>query len=162
MQRRPGLGSADILLSVTTISFDIAALELFLPLITGARVVIASREVAADGRRLMEQLAVCGASVMQATPTTWRMMLDAGWEGARDLKIICGGEPLPLSLGKRWRPGSNSVWESLGPTDTTVCPRSGRWNQTVNEFLSAGRSTTRKLMCSTGAACGAGRRCGEL
>jgi thioesterase domain-containing protein/acyl carrier protein len=120
MQRRPGLGAADILLSVTTVSFDIAALELFLPLITGARLVIASREVAADGRRLMEQLAACGATVMQATPTTWRMMLDAGWEEARNLKIMCGGESLPLSLARALASQSHSVWNLYGPTETTV------------------------------------------
>ncbi len=120
MRRKPGFSSADILLSVTTISFDIAALELFLPLIVGARVVIASREVVADAKRLITQLAACGATVMQATPTTWRMMLDAGWEGVRGLRIICGGEPLPMGLAQALVCGNNSVWNLYGPTETTV------------------------------------------
>lgn len=120
MQQRPGIGASDVLLSVTTISFDIAALELFLPLITGARVVIASRESAADGRALMGQLDACNASVMQATPTTWRMMMEWGWRGTSRLKVICGGERLPTSLARHLCARAGSVWNLYGPTETTV------------------------------------------
>jgi amino acid adenylation domain-containing protein len=120
MKKRPGLDATDVLLSVTTISFDIAALELFLPLINGARVVIANRGVVSDGKRLIEQLDSCGATVMQATPTTWRLMLEAGWRSRNDFKILCGGEALPLNLAQGLVAQSVSVWNLYGPTETTI------------------------------------------
>ena len=98
MSREPGLSKDDHLLSVTTLSFDIAGLELYLPLITGARVVLASRAVSADALRLSELIEQSGATVMQATPASWRMLLEAGWEGKRGLKILCGGEALSREL----------------------------------------------------------------
>ncbi len=81
MRDRPGLASDDVLLAVTTLSFDIAVLEIFLPLVVGARVVIASREESLDGHRLIELLAHEGVTVLQATPASWRLLLDAGWNG---------------------------------------------------------------------------------
>ena len=84
MRREPGLTSEDTFLAVTTLAFDIAALELFLPLTTGACVVIAPREVVVDGRRLARLLQGSDATVMQATPATWRMLLEAGWRGNPD------------------------------------------------------------------------------
>jgi amino acid adenylation domain-containing protein len=120
MKERPGIGATDVLLSVTTISFDIAALELFLPLIMGGRVVVASRQTAADGQALARKLEACGATVMQATPTSWRMMIDAGWQGSSDFKAICGGEGLPLDLARELTSRSGSVWNLYGPTETTV------------------------------------------
>ena len=81
MRKRPGLTERDVLLAVTTISFDIAGLELMLPLIAGAQVVIATREMAIDGRRLAAAIEEFGVSVMQATPATWRLLLDSGWTG---------------------------------------------------------------------------------
>ena len=82
----------DVLLAVTTLSFDICGLELLLPLTVGARVELVSREIAGDGVRLAERLETGDATVMQATPATWRMLLDAGWSGSPDLTILCGGE----------------------------------------------------------------------
>jgi amino acid adenylation domain-containing protein len=120
MQKKPGITDSDVLVSVTTVSFDIAALELFLPLIVGARVVLTTRETAADGRRLMEQIGISGATVMQATPTTWRMLIEAGWEGFEGFKVLCGGEPLALDLAKNLLKGGNNVWNLYGPTETTV------------------------------------------
>ncbi|HEY0384648.1 MAG TPA: aminotransferase class III-fold pyridoxal phosphate-dependent enzyme, partial [Pyrinomonadaceae bacterium] len=98
MQRLPGLSASDTLLAVTTISFDIAALELFLSLIAGARLMIASRDEARDGRQLARLLSDPEVSVMQATPATWRLLLESGWTGSRGLKILCGGEALPRKL----------------------------------------------------------------
>ena len=80
-ESEPGLAANDIMLAVTTLSFDIAALELYLPLTVGARVVIVSREVATDGTQLIKTLEDCGATIMQATPATWRMLLETGWQG---------------------------------------------------------------------------------
>ena len=95
MADRPGLGPDEVLVAVTTLSFDIAGLELWLPLVTGAHVVVASRLVAADPRRLAILLDEVGATVMQATPATWRMLVEAGWKGRPGFKALCGGEALP-------------------------------------------------------------------
>ena len=120
MRKQPGLKSADRLLAVTTICFDIAGLELYLPLIVGARVVIASREVATSGTLLREQLQSAGITVMQATPATWRLLLEAGWQGESRMKVLCGGEPLDHRLAEALLERSGSLWNLYGPTETTV------------------------------------------
>ena len=120
MWQQPGLACEDTLLSVTTLSFDIAALEIFLPLTVGARVVVASRAVAADGVQLREKLERYGVTAMQATPATWRLLLEAGWQGARQLKILCGGEALQGDLATDLLAGGSSLWNMYGPTETTI------------------------------------------
>ncbi|HSE97218.1 MAG TPA: amino acid adenylation domain-containing protein, partial [Blastocatellia bacterium] len=120
MQREPGLTESDILLSVTTISFDIAALEIFLPLISGATVVIVSREAASDGARLSEEIARSHATVLQATPATWRLLLAAGWRGDRQLRMLCGGEALPRDLAALLPERGACLWNMYGPTETTI------------------------------------------
>ncbi len=120
MQQEPGITAQDVLLAVTTISFDIAVLELFLPLTVGARIVIASREVASDAIELSKTITESGATVMQATPATWRMLLAIGWQGNRHLKILCGGEALTRSLANQLLERSSSVWNMYGPTETTI------------------------------------------
>jgi amino acid adenylation domain-containing protein len=120
MEREPGLTKSDVLLAITTLSFDIAALELYLPLIVGALLVLVSREVATDGKQLMEQLRASGATVMQATPATWHMLLVAGWQGSSQLKILCGGEALPRDLAEQLLEKGASLWNLYGPTETTI------------------------------------------
>jgi amino acid adenylation domain-containing protein len=120
MRETPGLTAEDTLLSVTTLSFDIAALELFLPLSVGARVVLASRQVASDGRQLLDTLDQSGATVMQATPATWRLLLEAGWSGSGQLKILCGGEALPRELANQLTARCKELWNLYGPTETTI------------------------------------------
>ena len=120
MQREPGLAPSDVLLSVTTLSFDIAGLELFLPLMVGARVVIAPRHIAIDGIALSRALESSGITVMQATPATWRMLVDAGWLGNKALKILCGGEALPRPLADALLGRVAEVWNLYGPTETTI------------------------------------------
>lgn len=120
MQREPGLTVDDTLFSVTTLSFDIAGLELFLPLITGAAVIIASRETLADPRALEKHLKGSGATVIQGTPSTWRFLLDAGWKEATGLKILCGGEALPRSLADTILNTGAELWNVYGPTETTI------------------------------------------
>jgi amino acid adenylation domain-containing protein len=120
IRQRPGLTRRDILLAVTTLSFDIAALELYLPLVVGAQLGLVSREVAADGVQLGESLKRAGATVMQATPATWRLLLAAGWEGRQGLKILCGGEALPRELAHHLLERGASVWNLYGPTETTI------------------------------------------
>jgi len=120
MQREPGLSREDVLLAVTTLSFDIAGLEIYLPLISGARLVEASLETAMDGSRLLELLLESNATIMQATPVTWRLLIEAGWQGVGDLKILCGGEALPPELALELVQRSSSVWNMYGPTETTI------------------------------------------
>ncbi|PLZ98350.1 non-ribosomal peptide synthetase, partial [Fischerella thermalis CCMEE 5268] len=120
IQQKLRLTNTDNLLSVTTLSFDIAVLEIFLPLTTGAKLTLVSREVATDGAQLLQQLNNSAASVMQATPATWRMLLDAGWEGNAQLRILCGGEALPHNLASQLRQRAANVWNLYGPTETTI------------------------------------------
>ncbi|WP_395823741.1 amino acid adenylation domain-containing protein [Archangium minus] len=120
MRQEPGLEPGDVLLAVTTLSFDIAGLELLLPLTVGARVDIARREVATDGTRLAARMAAIGATVMQATPTTWRLLLEAGWKGHPRLKMLCGGEALPRELANALVSCGAGLWNLYGPTETTI------------------------------------------
>lgn len=120
MQRTPGISADDTLLAVTTLTFDISVLELFLPLTVGAQVVMVGREVAADGQQLAETLIRSEATIMQATPATWRLLVEAGWEGSQQLKILCGGEALPRDLADQLLPRCDSLWNMYGPTETTI------------------------------------------
>ena len=120
MKREPGISERDRLLAVTTIAFDIAGLEIYLPLLAGARVEIVSRDVAGDGRRLAQAITESGATVMQATPATWRMLVDDEWEGNDQLKILCGGEALSRELADQLLERSAEVWNLYGPTETTI------------------------------------------
>jgi amino acid adenylation domain-containing protein len=120
MADEPGLTSHDVLVAVTTLSFDIAGLELFLPLTVGAQSVIASREVAMDGRRLASLIETCGATVLQATPATWRLLVEAAWAGSPRFKALCGGEALPRELAQELLPRVGSLWNVYGPTETTI------------------------------------------
>ena len=120
MSERPGITSQDTLLAVTTLSFDIAGLEIHLPLSLGARVVLMRRENAADGGKLAERIKNSGATIMQATPATWRLLLESGWQGNKQLKILCGGEALPRELANQLIEKSASLWNMYGPTETTI------------------------------------------
>lgn len=138
IRQQPGLTAEDTLLAVTTLSFDIAGLEIFLPLLVGARLVMASREVAADGAALAEMLAQTRATAMQATPVTWRLLLETGWRGDPHLKILCGGEALPLDLARQLLPKCASLWNMYGPTETTIWSSCAQIT-TGDETISIGR-----------------------
>lgn len=120
MREEPGISASDILLSITTISFDLSVPDIFLPLLVGARLVIASREATFDGKLLKNLLKNSGATVMQATPTTWRILLESGWSGDRNLKAIVGGEAVSPELARKLAACCGSVWNMYGPTETTV------------------------------------------
>jgi amino acid adenylation domain-containing protein len=120
MSREPGLTEADTLLAVTTLSFDIAGLELWLPLTQGAKVVLATREATLEGKQLAGLIASSGATLMQATPTTWRLLLDSGWMGNTNLKILCGGEAWSSELANQLHGKCASLWNMYGPTETTI------------------------------------------
>ena len=120
MKEKPGLNAEDVLLAVTTISFDISVLELFLPLIVGARVVIAPEETRMDGVALANLLDQCGATVFQATPATWKLLINSGWKGNQNLKALVGGEALTRGVASELLTRCGSLWNLYGPTETTV------------------------------------------
>ncbi len=121
MQREPGLDRHDVLAAVTSLSFDIHVLELYLPLVVGARLVIVPREVTSDGMRLRSLLKDVKATIMQATPATWRLLLLAGWSVDERLpKAFCGGESMPRTVADDLLARCDEVWNLYGPTETTV------------------------------------------
>ncbi|HET7094335.1 MAG TPA: non-ribosomal peptide synthetase, partial [Thermomicrobiales bacterium] len=137
MARRPGMQATDVLLAVTPVTFDIAALELFLPLVVGGRVVIAARETASDGGRLRDAIAASGATILQATPATWRMLAAAGFVPGEGLKVLCGGEALPADLAAHLTSTGAEVWNMYGPTETTIWSTTARVRGGVAPSLGA-------------------------
>lgn len=132
---RLGVGPEDRLLAVTTLSFDISVLELMLPLVCGGTVVIATQADAADGMRLMELLEESQATMLQATPFTWKMLLELGFVPRPKFKMLCGGEAWPASMGERLLTTGGRLWNMYGPTETTV------WSS-VTEFVPDTASVT--------------------
>ncbi|WP_052573099.1 hybrid non-ribosomal peptide synthetase/type I polyketide synthase [Haloferula sp. BvORR071] len=132
MRREPGLRPDDVLLAVTTLSFDIAGLEIFLPVTTGAEVVIATREITIDGNRLAETISSKNITVLQATPATWRLLLEGGWSGKPGFKALVGGEAVPRDLVNRLAPLCGEIWNVYGPTETTI------WSTTAQVFAGEG------------------------
>ena len=120
MQQNPGISATDCLLAVTTVSFDIAALEIYLPLVNGAKLVLASREAASDARLLMAMLEEFDVTVLQATPATWQLLLSGGWDGRSNLKALCGGEALSTDLSGKLVNRVGALWNLYGPTETTI------------------------------------------
>ena len=108
----------EIMAATTSMSFDIALLELFLPLIVGGQTVVISRDVIVDGERLARKLEQVGATIMQATPSGWRLLLDAAWFPR--LRVLCGGEACPPELAQAFRARECEMWNLYGPTETTV------------------------------------------
>jgi non-ribosomal peptide synthetase component F len=121
----PGLRSDDRVVAITTLSFDIAVLELFGPLCVGAEVMLARREEALDGAALGALIAASGVTLMQATPATWRVLLQSGWKGQQGFRALCGGEALTPELAAQLLARCDQVWNLYGPTETTVW--STRW-----------------------------------
>jgi len=120
MQRVPGIAPDDRLVAVTTLSFDIAFMELMLPLTSGAEVVIAGRDDVRDGGQLRRLIEDADVTMMQATPAGWRLLIDAGWQGRPAFRSVSGGEPLPADLAEALLDRCGEVWNGYGPTETTV------------------------------------------
>jgi len=120
MAEAPGIEKDDTLLAVTTLSFDISILELFLPLCQGARVRVATRDDGLDAFALAQILDKNGVTIMQATPVTWEMLLAAGWSGSEKFKVLCGGEVFPRKLADDLLGLVSEVWNMYGPTETTI------------------------------------------
>jgi len=128
MSKEPGLTGKDRLLAVTTLSFDISVLELFLPLATGASVVIAGENELIDALSISSLLEKFDITVLQATPATWNILVGSGWKGKKNLKALCGGEAISLKLVRELLPLTESVWNMYGPTETTVWSTCYRFN----------------------------------
>lgn len=126
MQRLLEVSAGDRLLAVTTISFDIAGLELLLPLVAGASVHIASSAVAVDGAAMLSALERQQTTLFQATPATFRLLLEAGWTGRPGLTVLCGGEAFPRDLAEQLLPRATRVFNVYGPTETTIWSTAGR------------------------------------
>ncbi|WP_310732907.1 amino acid adenylation domain-containing protein, partial [Sphaerotilus montanus] len=139
MQPRTDIQCGQTLLAVTTLSFDIAALELYLPLVSGASVHLASREMATDARQLQACLHEQVIDLMQATPATWRMLLESGWQQHRPLTVLCGGEALPRDLGERLLAQARLLWNVYGPTETTIWSAAHAVTQDPERLGSIGR-----------------------
>jgi amino acid adenylation domain-containing protein len=120
MQKEPGISVTDRLLAITTMSFDIAALEVYLPLVSGATLVLAPREAASNASLLVEMLQKFDITILQATPATWQLLLSGGWSGRPELKALCGGEALSTDLATRLINATGNLWNLYGPTETTI------------------------------------------
>ncbi len=120
MRSKPGLQANDVVLALTTLSFDIAGLEIFLPLTTGAQVIVGSWSTAVDGEEVRKEIERHGVTLLQATPTTWKLLLASGWTGSEKLKALCGGEPMPADLARQLLPRCAELWNMYGPTETTI------------------------------------------
>ncbi|MFE9423849.1 amino acid adenylation domain-containing protein [Kitasatospora sp. NPDC006697] len=120
MAEQVPLGPDDRLLAVTTAAFDIAALELFLPLLAGARVVLADERTVRDPAALAALARTSGATVLQATPSLWQELLETDPDAVRGLRKLVGGEALPVSLAGRLADGDGAALNLYGPTETTV------------------------------------------
>ena len=120
MRARPGLSEEDVLAAVTTVSFDISGLEIYLPLIVGAQVELISRETASDGFALADRLTSSTATVMQATTATWRLLLETEWQPRSGFRAFCGGETLPRDIADALVARVGELWNLYGPTETTI------------------------------------------
>jgi amino acid adenylation domain-containing protein len=120
MRKQPGIQPSDKIAAITTLSFDISILEIFLPLISGAEVVIVPNEIAKDGSALAKLLTQQQITFLQATPATWRLLIEAGWTGNKKLKGLVGGEALPVDLAQKLSRELKELWNMYGPTETTV------------------------------------------
>ncbi|MEX3526046.1 MAG: amino acid adenylation domain-containing protein [Burkholderia sp.] len=127
LRARLALTPDDVWLAVTTLSFDIAALELYLPLACGARIELATRETVVDGPKLAALAEASGATIMQATPMGWRVLLDGGWQGRRGrFTALSGGEALPPDLAEALHARGVTLWNLYGPTETTIWSSAAR------------------------------------
>ena len=126
MQSRPGFSREDKLLAVTPLTFDISGLEIYLPLISGGQLVVGGAKVSKDGAELANIIESNNITVMQATPAMWRILVESGWSGKKDLKALCGGESLPVDLVDSLNSLTAELWNMYGPTETTIWSTCGK------------------------------------
>ncbi|WP_116772100.1 non-ribosomal peptide synthetase [Maribacter litoralis] len=117
---KPGVQNTDKVISITSISFDIAGFELYASLLKGAQLILTDEETSKDPRLLLEVLETEEITLMEATPATWQMLIDVGWKNHLPLKAFCTGEALPMALAKNILSKVNELWNLYGPTETTI------------------------------------------
>ena len=141
LQQQLSITATDKLLAITTIAFDIAALEIFLPLISGARVVLTQQTALVNPGIIASVIEKHQITVIQATPATWRLLFASGWKGKEDLKILCGGEALNKTLALELLSSSQEVWNLYGPTETTIWSAAQKLEKKleINEPITIGR-----------------------
>ncbi len=139
MQEALQLSAQDVMAATTSISFDIALLELFLPIMVGGRTIVMNRDAVTDGARLAQELERNGATVVQATPSGWRLLLDAA--PAPPVRVLCGGEAFPLELARAFLNERLETWNLYGPTETTVWSMMTRVTQ-ADDIVPLGRPIT--------------------
>lgn len=120
VQEKLNLEEKDTFLAVTTICFDISILELFLPLYAGCKLIIAEQEIVTDGNQLIRKTEENNVTIMQATPSTWQMILESKWKGNANLTILCGGEALSYKTAMMLSENCKSLWNMYGPTETCI------------------------------------------
>ncbi len=122
MQNRIQLKPSDNVLAITSLSFDIAALELYLPLLNGSRMTMVNQKIAANGEQLIQKIGEHEITTLQATPATYKLLIQNGWDLHRKkpLSILCGGEAMPVDLGQALLKNSRQLWNVYGPTETTI------------------------------------------
>jgi amino acid adenylation domain-containing protein len=135
VSKRPGLKSEDVMLAITTLSFDIAVSETWLPLTVGSKIVLVTRETASDGALLREAVERSGVTFIDATPASYRLLIGAGWQGSPRLTLICTGEAMPKDLALELLKRGGSVWNGYGPTETTVWSTFWQVPQGVDRIL---------------------------
>jgi amino acid adenylation domain-containing protein len=150
VRRQPGLGASDAILAVTTLSFDIAVVDLFLPLTVGATLVIVGRDAARSGMELQTALADPTLAMMAATPATWRLLLESGWEGNPRLKVLCGGEAMSWELADRLLERCGELWNMYGPTEATVYSVIQRVDRVTSARASSGTVPVGRPLAGTG------------
>lgn len=116
----PGVGPGDVMAATTTLAFDIAATELFNPLCVGGQVFVIDREATMDGERLACTVAESGATMMQGTPASWRLLAAAGFQAPDGFRAITAGEALPVDLARDLLDAGCDLWNLYGPTETTI------------------------------------------
>ena len=138
MRKQPGMGPQDRLMAITTISFDISGLELYLPLVVGASLDLVDRDTVVDPAKLNAAFERAKPTILQATPSTWRMLIDAGFRGSPSLKALCGGEALPLDLARALLQRCGALWNMYGPTETTIWSTCHRFTE-ADAIVSIGK-----------------------
>jgi amino acid adenylation domain-containing protein len=111
----------DVVLAWSTIAFDVACLEIFLPLAVGARLYLVEKDLSTPGGSRINQLRSSAATVLFGTPTMFRLLLEEGWRGDARMQLIAGGEVLPLSLARNLAGMSRVLWNQYGPSETAIC-----------------------------------------
>jgi amino acid adenylation domain-containing protein/non-ribosomal peptide synthase protein (TIGR01720 family) len=137
MAKQPGITEKDCFLALTTIAFDISGLEIWLPLLNGAELVIAHKDINTDGNALGKLIEDANITLLQATPATWQLLLDSKWKFTRPLKLLSGGDVLTLELSTSLIKEGHQLWNLYGPTETTI------WSTTaqisLNTIVSIGK-----------------------